>query len=60
MITYVPVMSDVWEVRLDGKLTGNIVLLEQGWRYQPKGRNKSFYGDFFPTLAECKQSLEVA
>ncbi len=44
------------KVRLDGKICGNIKVVDGGWQYFPKGRKEG--GDIFPTLAEVQKSLE--
>lgn len=43
-------------VRLGGKIIGEIRRSPQGFYYKVKG-NKAV-GEIFPTLAQCKQSLE--
>ena len=43
-------------VRLSGKIIGEIRRSPQGFYYKVKG-NKAV-GEIFPTLAQCKQSLE--
>jgi len=44
-------------VRLGQKKVGQILECPLGFYYKAKGRKD--LGDFFPTLAQCKQSLEV-
>jgi hypothetical protein len=43
------------DVRLDGKIVGEIISLAGGYAYKPKGRKP---GETFATLAECKRSVE--
>ena len=43
-------------VYLDGKAVGLIKHDLDGWRYYPRGHKG---GDAFPTLAQCKVSLEA-
>ena len=43
-------------VRLGKKIVGEILECQQGFFYKVKG-NKAV-GEIFPTLAQCKQSLE--
>jgi len=45
-------------VRLDKKIVGQILECPNGFYFKLKGRKDR--GDFFPTLAQCKQSLEVS
>lgn len=50
---------DGWAVYLDGKRVGRIVR-DAGYTYQPKGhyQDASFWGERYPTLAQCKASIE--
>lgn len=55
MITYkLRPNGRIW-VYLDGKSVGSIQKLAGEYRYQPWG---GLPGEWFPTLAECKRSLE--
>ena len=45
-------------VRLDKKTVGQILECPNGFYFKLKGRKDR--GDFFPTLAQCKQSLEAS
>lgn len=42
-------------VKLNGKLTGYIRAEQNGWRYHAGGHA----GELFPTLWDCKMSLEA-
>lgn len=55
MITYKPRPNGSIRVFLDGKSVGTIHKLAGEYRYQPFGGEP---GEWFPTLAECKRSLE--
>ena len=59
MIEYIKGSNGV-VVKLDGKWIGTIERASLGeslgWRYRPKGSNKT--GETFATLRECKKSLE--
>jgi hypothetical protein len=44
------------DVRLDGKLIGDIRQNAEGWYYKPTGRKP---GETFPTLLSLKESLEA-
>lgn len=56
MITYKHQSDFSIRVLLDKKVVGTIRSFTQGWQYRPRGA--SAYGEFFKTLAECKQSIE--
>lgn len=43
------------DVRLDGRLIGEIISAATGFYYKPKGSKP---GDTFPTVAAVKRSLE--
>lgn len=43
------------DVRLDGKIVGDIRHSVNGYYYKPKGRKQ---GETFPTLEQVKRSLE--
>ena len=46
------------KVKINGKFVGTIRFVPNaGWRYMPKGTRVG--GEFFPTLAACKLSLEA-
>lgn len=45
-------------VYLDGKRVGEICKMTDGFQYWPKG-SRMEGGEIFPTLRECKQSLEA-
>lgn len=55
MITY-KTAPETHYVYLDGKCVGTITLTPGGYQYRPKGAKTG--GDFYPTLALCKASLE--
>jgi len=63
MITYKPQRQrSEYAVQLGGKVVGRIKLAvagdgRAGWRYFPKGQKEG--GEVFPTLEECKRSLEA-
>lgn len=61
MITYETARPRIVRVKLDGKWVGTIRRdrggARDGWRYFPKGKKTG--GDSFPTLIECKRSLET-
>jgi len=57
MITY-EYDSVAIDVKLDGKLVGHIWKKLEGFQYIPKGQKTG--GAFFPTVRECKNSLEAA
>ena len=42
-------------VFVDGKRVGSILKTAAGWQYKTQGQS----GDYFPTLQDCKQSLET-
>lgn len=44
------------DVRLDGKIVGEIRRVATGYCYKPKGRKP---GDVFPSVEAVKQSLEA-
>lgn len=44
-------------VRLDGKLVGQILSVAGGYRYKPNG-TRTIGGLIYPTLAEVKASIE--
>jgi hypothetical protein len=50
----------IWQilVRLDGKITGRIKLVEGGFRYFPKGSRKGLAGELFKSVSEVQVSLE--
>jgi hypothetical protein len=60
-ITYTPANTVTGKpavaVRLDGRVVGLIRKDDQGYVYKPTG---GAAGAHFPTLAECKRSLEAA
>lgn len=56
MITYQAKDTQTTTVKIDGKAAGTILESKRGFRYFPKGFAEG--GDFFPTLDECKRSLE--
>lgn len=58
MITYEEKTFTV-NVRLDGKIVGIIRKFDEGYAYCP-GMSYKRRGDIFPTIAECKKSLEDA
>ncbi len=60
-ITYKPIdKSDSIRVLLDGKVTGTIHNGHSlGWQYRPRTAGKWARGDYYPTLDECKRSLET-
>lgn len=43
-------------VRLDGKIVGEIIHVATGYRYKPKGRKA---GETFPSIEAVKRSLEA-
>jgi EAL domain-containing protein (putative c-di-GMP-specific phosphodiesterase class I) len=43
-------------VKLDGRVIGKIHQDKDGFRYYPKGQKTG--GEAFPTIAQCKRSLE--
>jgi hypothetical protein len=45
-------------VYLENKRVGRIVRVAGGFQYRQQGKkNPSSYGDVFPTISDCKQSL---
>ena len=55
MITY----RKFVEVRLEGKIVGKIVQLDNGhWQYRPKRAKKRGWGSEYSSLPACKASLE--
>ncbi len=60
MITYHnTVASGVIEVKLNGRRVGRLVRLDQdqGWQYRTNRRPEK-RGEIFPTIEECKRSVE--
>lgn len=55
MIEYRPQANGSVRVYLEGYRAGTIVLYPLGWQYRTIG---GVSGAFYPTLAECKASLE--
>lgn len=52
---YAVVLVENWK----SKHVGNILKTEQGWQYYHKGKNAvERGGEYFPSLKECKESLE--
>jgi hypothetical protein len=56
MITYKQTSPIKIMVYLDGTRVGTIIKNDKGYAYKPTGGKE--YGDTYPTLEECKQSLE--
>ena len=56
MIRYEWIRENLTAVFLENKRVGKIQKDPDGFRYYPKGKSKG--GDAFPTLTECKRSLE--
>ena len=46
-------------VRVNGRVTGIIVVVDGKYRFRALGTGKP-YGDAFDTLTECQRSLEAA
>ncbi len=46
-------------VRVDGRVVGSIVESKKGFRFHPSSFLYAKCGEFFPTFAECKSSLET-
>jgi len=57
VITYTYIGPQTTLVRLNGTVVGAIIESKKGFRYFPKNAGQKG-GDFYPTLAACKQSLE--
>lgn len=56
MITYKKMPTGVYEVRVDGTLTGHIKKAPGGYRYTPKGQKEG--GKIHPTVYAVQRSLE--
>lgn len=56
---YIPAGKDhpSYRVKMDRRLVGIIEIDSHGFRFRPKGTGK-LVGDYFPTLALCKASIE--
>jgi hypothetical protein len=57
LITYSTDIASKIAVYLDGRRVGIITKKWDGWHYQPKGTK--LFGKAFPTLTDCKRSLET-
>jgi len=56
-ITYQELTPRAVMVRLGGKIVGTIKTVGDNWAYFPLGKRTS--GEVFPSLAQCKASLEA-
>jgi hypothetical protein len=56
MLRYIFIDENRTKVTLDGKYVGNILAVNGGFKYFPKGKPSD--AQIFPKLSDCKKSLE--